>query len=62
MEDIRYWIELSQHLQTRLNELEEDYKDLLEEAVELLDERFELKAKIKRLEEANKWRFINFIV
>lgn len=61
MEDIRYWIELSQHLQTRLNELEEDYKDLLEEAVELLDERFELKAKIKRLEEANRWRFINFI-
>ena len=53
MDNIRYWIELSQHLQTRLNELEEDYKDLLEEAVELLDERFELKAKIKRLEEAN---------
>jgi len=53
MGDIRYWIELSQHLQTRLNELEEDYKDLLEEAVELLDERFELKAKIKKLEEAN---------
>ena len=52
MEDIRYWIELSQHLQTRLNELEEDYKDLLDEAVELLEERFELKAKIKRLEEA----------
>lgn len=51
MEDIRYWIELSRHLQTRLNELEEDYKDLLDEAVELLDERFELKAKIKRLEE-----------
>lgn len=51
MDKIRYWIELSQHLQTRLNELEEDYKDLLEEAVELLDERFELKAKIKRLEE-----------
>ena len=53
MDKIRYWIELSQHLQTRLNELEEDYKDLLEEAVELLEERFELKAKIKRLEEAN---------
>lgn len=51
MEDIRYWIELSRHLQTRLNELEEDYKDLLDEAVELLDERFELKAKIKKLEE-----------
>ena len=51
MDNIRYWIELSQHLQTRLNELEEDYKDLLEEAVELLDERFELKAKIKRLED-----------
>lgn len=52
MGDIRYWMELATHLQTRLNELEEDYKDLLEEAVELLDERFELKAKIKRLEEA----------
>ena len=54
MDNIRYWIELSQHLQTRLNELEEDYKDLLGEAVELLDERFELKAKIKKLEETNK--------
>lgn len=52
MDNIRYWIELSQHLQTRLNELEEDYKDLLDEAVELLEERFELKAKIKKLEEA----------
>lgn len=63
MDKIRYWIELSQHLQTRLNELEEDYKDLLDEAVELLEERFELKAKIKRLEEAkNRWKFINFIV
>lgn len=51
MDNIRYWIELSQHLQTRLNELEEDYKDLLEEAVELLEERFALKAKIKKLEE-----------
>lgn len=51
MGDIRYWIDLSIRLQTRLNELEEDYKDLLEEAVELLDERFELKAKIKRLED-----------
>lgn len=52
MGDIRYWIELSQHLQTRLNALEEDYKDLLDEATELLEERFELKAKIKKLEEA----------
>lgn len=52
MEDIRYWMGLAQHLQMKLNELEEDYKDLLDEAVELLEERFELKAKIKRLEEA----------
>lgn len=52
MEDIRYWIGLAQQLQIRLNELEEDYKDLLDEAVELLEERFELKAKIKKLEEA----------
>lgn len=54
MGDIRYWMELTQHLQMKLNELEEDYKDLLDEAVELLEERFELKAKIKRLEEAKK--------
>lgn len=53
MEDIRYWMGLAQHLQMKLNELEEDYKDLLDEAVELLEERFELKAKIKKLEEAN---------
>lgn len=53
MEDIRYWMGLAQQLQMKLNELEEDYKDLLDEAVELLEERFELKAKIKRLEEAN---------
>lgn len=50
MEDIRYWMGLAQQLQMKLNELEEDYKDLLDEAVELLEERFELKAKIKRLE------------
>lgn len=53
MDDIRYWMGLAQQLQIRLNELEEDYKDLLDEAVELLEERFELKAKIKKLEEAN---------
>lgn len=52
MGDIRYWIELAQQLQMKLNSLEEDYKDLLDEAVELLEERFELKAKIKKLEEA----------
>jgi len=61
MEDIRYWIELSREIQIKLNRLEEDYLSLLDEAVELLEERFELKAKIKKLEEANKWRFINFI-
>ena len=52
MDNIRCWMGLAQQLQIRLNELEEDYKDLLDEAVELLEERFELKAKIKRLEEA----------
>lgn len=52
MDNIRYWMGLAQQLQIRLNELEEDYKDLLDEAVELLEERFELKAKIKKLEEA----------
>lgn len=54
MEDIRYWIELSREIQIKLNRLEEDYLSLLDEAVELLEERFELKAKIKKLEEANK--------
>lgn len=53
MEDIRYWIELSREIQIKLNRLEEDYLSLLDEAVELLEERFELKAKIKKLEEAN---------
>jgi cell division septum initiation protein DivIVA len=52
MEDIRYWIELARDIQIKLNKLEKDYTDLLDEATELLEERFELKAKIKRLEEA----------
>lgn len=52
MEDIRYWIELSREIQIKLNNLEKDYTDLLDEATELLEERFELKAKIKKLEEA----------
>lgn len=53
MEDIRYWIELAREIQIKLNNLEKDYTDLLDEATELLEERFELKAKIKKLEEAN---------
>lgn len=54
MEDIRYWIELARDIQIKLNNLEKDYTELLDEATELLEERFELKAKIKRLEEAKK--------